>query len=234
MSNLIVLELGFACSTSLKFQEILSNFRVLLLDQQLSLVSPCEYSKQIWSWGWCYSNICVDKKHTSFVFFDYIGFCSRGSQRERDRERAQARAGGKGKTKDDGLTPEQRRERWPDSYWPLNPISGGLINSLICVFIWLGMQKHCKRRRRRKLLKLQEQLLPEEEAKETIIRNDLCFCNFLSFEIGYCLCVELCFLMTWLFVVWGVLPSFNGIHFRFEQWHTENAKTVYFSKPLWW
>ncbi|WZZ28170.1 hypothetical protein YC2023_011571 [Brassica napus] len=34
-----------------------------------------------------------------------------GSQRERDRERAQARAGGKGKTKDDGLTPEQRRER---------------------------------------------------------------------------------------------------------------------------
>ncbi|KAG2317276.1 hypothetical protein Bca52824_020398 [Brassica carinata] len=39
------------------------------------------------------------------------GFCSRGSQRERDRERAQARAGGKGKTKDDGLTPEQRRER---------------------------------------------------------------------------------------------------------------------------
>ncbi|XP_013638101.1 PREDICTED: uncharacterized protein LOC106343437 [Brassica oleracea var. oleracea] len=36
---------------------------------------------------------------------------TRGSQRERDRERAQARAGGKGKTKDDGLTPEQRRER---------------------------------------------------------------------------------------------------------------------------
>lgn len=40
-----------------------------------------------------------------------MGFCKRGSQRERDRERAQARAGGKGKTKDDGLTPEQRRER---------------------------------------------------------------------------------------------------------------------------
>ncbi|THF96904.1 hypothetical protein TEA_024242 [Camellia sinensis var. sinensis] len=31
--------------------------------------------------------------------------------RERDRERAQARNGGKGKGKDDGLTPEQRRER---------------------------------------------------------------------------------------------------------------------------
>ncbi|CAI9268721.1 unnamed protein product [Lactuca saligna] len=30
---------------------------------------------------------------------------------EKDRERANARNGGKGKTKDDGLTPEQRRER---------------------------------------------------------------------------------------------------------------------------
>ncbi|XP_057457277.1 uncharacterized protein LOC130748138 [Lotus japonicus] len=37
---------------------------------------------------------------------------SRGSQRDRDRERAQARAGGKTKQpKNDGLTPEQRRER---------------------------------------------------------------------------------------------------------------------------
>ncbi|XP_015574059.1 putative SERF-like protein [Ricinus communis] len=37
---------------------------------------------------------------------------TRGNQRERDRERAQARTGGKGsKGKDDGLTPEQRRER---------------------------------------------------------------------------------------------------------------------------
>ncbi|XP_052207910.1 uncharacterized protein LOC127811780 [Diospyros lotus] len=36
---------------------------------------------------------------------------TRGNQRERDRERSQARTGGKGKTKDDGLTPEQRRER---------------------------------------------------------------------------------------------------------------------------
>ncbi|KAK8588447.1 hypothetical protein V6N12_022887 [Hibiscus sabdariffa] len=36
---------------------------------------------------------------------------TRGNQREKDRERAQARAGNKGKTKDDGLTPEQRRER---------------------------------------------------------------------------------------------------------------------------
>ncbi|KAJ0034463.1 hypothetical protein Pint_25424 [Pistacia integerrima] len=32
-------------------------------------------------------------------------------KRERDRERAQARGGSKGKNKDDGLTPEQRRER---------------------------------------------------------------------------------------------------------------------------
>ncbi|RDY09812.1 hypothetical protein CR513_05761, partial [Mucuna pruriens] len=37
----------------------------------------------------------------------------RGNQRDRDRERAQARAGGKGGKpgKNDGLTPEQRRER---------------------------------------------------------------------------------------------------------------------------
>ncbi|KAI6693996.1 hypothetical protein NL676_021706 [Syzygium grande] len=32
-------------------------------------------------------------------------------ERDRDRERAQARGGKKGSTKDDGLTPEQRRER---------------------------------------------------------------------------------------------------------------------------
>ncbi|GAV67685.1 4F5 domain-containing protein, partial [Cephalotus follicularis] len=36
---------------------------------------------------------------------------SRGNQREKDRERAQARGGKGAKTKDDGLTPEQRRER---------------------------------------------------------------------------------------------------------------------------
>ncbi|XP_059626878.1 uncharacterized protein LOC132269645 [Cornus florida] len=37
---------------------------------------------------------------------------TRGNQRERDRERAQARAGTKSKNpKEDGLTPEQRRER---------------------------------------------------------------------------------------------------------------------------
>ncbi|KAL7081389.1 hypothetical protein ACP275_14G037100 [Erythranthe tilingii] len=36
---------------------------------------------------------------------------TRGSQRDRDRERANARTPGKGKGKDDGLTPEQRRER---------------------------------------------------------------------------------------------------------------------------
>uniref|UniRef100_A0A2C9W7I3 Small EDRK-rich factor-like N-terminal domain-containing protein n=2 Tax=Manihot esculenta TaxID=3983 RepID=A0A2C9W7I3_MANES len=37
---------------------------------------------------------------------------TRGNQRERDRERSQSRSSGKGsKGKDDGLTPEQRRER---------------------------------------------------------------------------------------------------------------------------
>jgi hypothetical protein len=43
--------------------------------------------------------------------FPLIHF-SRGNQREKDRERAQARNGGKSKNKDDGLTPEQRRERY--------------------------------------------------------------------------------------------------------------------------
>ncbi|KAL3696862.1 hypothetical protein R1sor_010938 [Riccia sorocarpa] len=36
---------------------------------------------------------------------------TRGSQRDRDRERAAARTAAKGKGKEDGLTPEQRRER---------------------------------------------------------------------------------------------------------------------------
>jgi hypothetical protein len=59
--------------------------------------------------------IDFDLKEISIVFFNSC-FCydcefARGSQRERDRERALARTGGKGKNKDDGLTPEQRRER---------------------------------------------------------------------------------------------------------------------------
>ncbi|KAG0578950.1 hypothetical protein M758_4G056400 [Ceratodon purpureus] len=36
---------------------------------------------------------------------------TRGNQREKDRERAAARAKAGAKGKDDGLTPEQRRER---------------------------------------------------------------------------------------------------------------------------
>lgn len=36
---------------------------------------------------------------------------TRGNQREKDRERAAARQDKKPKGKDDGLTPEQRRER---------------------------------------------------------------------------------------------------------------------------
>ncbi|XP_076948091.1 uncharacterized protein LOC143620261 [Bidens hawaiensis] len=49
-----------------------------------------------------------------FVWLQYpllIELIERGNQREKDRERAQARNGGKAKGKDDGLTPEQRRER---------------------------------------------------------------------------------------------------------------------------
>ncbi|KAK8464534.1 hypothetical protein PHAVU_010G019350 [Phaseolus vulgaris] len=58
---------------------------------------------------------------------------TRGNQRDRDRERAQARAAGKSKhLKNDGFTPQQRRK---------------------------GMQKHCRRRRRRKLFRLQEGIM---------------------------------------------------------------------------
>ncbi|KAD5508902.1 hypothetical protein E3N88_16605 [Mikania micrantha] len=46
--------------------------------------------------------------HDSYPFLLRI---ERGNQREKDRERAQARNSGKGKSKEDGLTPEQRRER---------------------------------------------------------------------------------------------------------------------------
>ncbi|CAA3030306.1 Hypothetical predicted protein [Olea europaea subsp. europaea] len=45
----------------------------------------------------------------SFTFWFFLRCAF--SLREKDRERAQARTGGKGKNKDDGLTPEQRRER---------------------------------------------------------------------------------------------------------------------------
>ncbi|KAL9229035.1 hypothetical protein vseg_004552 [Gypsophila vaccaria] len=44
------------------------------------------------------------------LLFALIG-TARGNQREIDRQRAQARSGKKGPKKDDGLTPEQRRER---------------------------------------------------------------------------------------------------------------------------
>ncbi|CAE5969844.1 unnamed protein product [Arabidopsis arenosa] len=60
---------------------------------------------------------CSATSHKKPCLF-YCNYCCNkclcvpsGTQRERDRERALARTGGKGKTKDDGLTPEQRRER---------------------------------------------------------------------------------------------------------------------------
>lgn len=46
-----------------------------------------------------------------YCFGYFLNWVSRGNQRDRDRERAQARGTAKGKMKDDGLTPEQRRER---------------------------------------------------------------------------------------------------------------------------
>ncbi|KAK4732794.1 hypothetical protein R3W88_025782 [Solanum pinnatisectum] len=50
------------------------------------------------------------------IFHDLVGVWNlirfiRGNQREKDRERAAARAGKGKKGPDDGLTPEQRRER---------------------------------------------------------------------------------------------------------------------------
>jgi len=48
----------------------------------------------------------IQKLHFKLCIFTM----TRGSQRDRDRERAAARAKA-GKNKDDGLTPEQRRER---------------------------------------------------------------------------------------------------------------------------
>ncbi|KAF3323753.1 small EDRK-rich factor 2 [Carex littledalei] len=44
-------------------------------------------------------------------FSSLTGFDPRGNQRDRDRERASARKQAAAKGKEDGLTPEQRRER---------------------------------------------------------------------------------------------------------------------------
>ena len=60
-----------------------------------------------------------------------LNFIARGNQRDRDRERAQARAGNKGKqVKDDGLTPEQRRERWEFG-----------LALYVCTFVYDWLQK---------------------------------------------------------------------------------------------
>ncbi|PQQ08026.1 hypothetical protein Pyn_01335 [Prunus yedoensis var. nudiflora] len=55
---------------------------------------------------------CVCDLVWLFQLHSHNSIIERGSQRERDRERAQARSGGKSKQpKNDGLTPEQRRQR---------------------------------------------------------------------------------------------------------------------------
>ncbi|WCJ33195.1 hypothetical protein M5689_014571 [Euphorbia peplus] len=56
-------------------------------------------------------NPCIEFCNKCCANFALSLILIRGNQREKDRERAQARTGGKGKNKDDGLTPEQRRER---------------------------------------------------------------------------------------------------------------------------
>ncbi|GAB4844085.1 hypothetical protein Ancab_014049 [Ancistrocladus abbreviatus] len=58
----------------------------------------------------------MQKLVSSWLFDSKYVLClipiERGNQREKDRDRAQARSGNKGKkAKEDGLTPEQRRER---------------------------------------------------------------------------------------------------------------------------
>lgn len=54
-----------------------------------------------------------EKKNWEILVLFGLNWSERGSQRERDRERAQARATQKSKhPKNDGLTPEQRRERF--------------------------------------------------------------------------------------------------------------------------
>lgn len=64
----------------------------------------------------------------------------RGNQREKDRERAQARTGGKAKGKDDGLTPEQRRERF--AFFPnLQRFNFLLFFALFCALFELGFPK---------------------------------------------------------------------------------------------
>ncbi|KAM1346187.1 hypothetical protein ACFX2H_035273 [Malus domestica] len=70
---------------------------------------------------WCHhlssdpNTIKASGKHSSSSSSSISPGCSTselGNQRDRDRERAQARSGGnKSKPKNDGLTPEQRRER---------------------------------------------------------------------------------------------------------------------------
>ncbi|CAH1419197.1 unnamed protein product [Lactuca virosa] len=93
----------------------------------------------------------------------------RGNQREKDRERANARGGAKGKNKDDGLTPEQRRERfdimsmnWAQrkiflynvtfGLYMLDPWERYLFNALVIVLMWFifyngyrNLNELCKR-----------------------------------------------------------------------------------------
>lgn len=87
---------------------------------------------------------------SDLIWFD-LDLGARGNQRDRDRERAQARKK-EAKGKDDGLTPEQRRERLELSGFGL-VFYCAFTFLILHVWIWgviAETRKHSKRSRRRK------------------------------------------------------------------------------------
>ncbi|KAK4742896.1 hypothetical protein SAY87_000897 [Trapa incisa] len=73
-----------------------------------SLTGLTNFGLSLYDQGCC----CISPAKAPFFLLGGQSRMTRGNQRERDRERAQARTGNKAKnSKDDGLTPEQRRER---------------------------------------------------------------------------------------------------------------------------
>ncbi|BBH10040.1 Uncharacterised protein family SERF [Prunus dulcis] len=99
-------------AASRDFRRLFGSRQPVLLCHQLSSDAT---SKQ----GFFSLSLSLSSEHrsASLAQFNNVPYpCNsdleRGSQRERDRERAQARSGGKSKQpKNDGLTPEQRRQR---------------------------------------------------------------------------------------------------------------------------
>ncbi|ONH92879.1 hypothetical protein PRUPE_8G201600 [Prunus persica] len=111
-------ESGRKTAASREFRRLFGSRQPVLLSHQLSSDAT---SKQ----GFFSVSLSLSSEHRSvagvycvcdfvwlFQLHSHNSIIERGSQRERDRERAQARSGGKSKQpKNDGLTPEQRRQR---------------------------------------------------------------------------------------------------------------------------